>query len=60
MSVADSHHITEELSLCIENKLPHSNVTIHVEPCDGRCDDKCVSGCLLAADKRPFMKQVVS
>jgi cation diffusion facilitator family transporter len=56
MSVADSHHITEELSRIIENKLPHSSVTIHIEPCDGQCDDKCIAGCLLPDEKRPGHK----
>ena len=57
MSVADSHRITEELSRIIENKLPHSSVTIHIEPCDGRCEARCVAGCLLPAEKRPGHKK---
>jgi cation diffusion facilitator family transporter len=56
MSVADSHRITEELSRIIENRLPHSSVTIHIEPCDGRCEAKCIAGCLLPAEKRPGPK----
>jgi len=52
MSVADSHAITEELSRSILRKFPDASVTIHIEPCDGKCEDKCVAGCLLPPEKR--------
>jgi len=52
MSVVDSHSITEEISKNIENRYPNTSVTIHVEPCDGRCDEDCFGGCLLSEKER--------
>lgn len=52
MTVAESHRITDEISALVKERLPHSTVTIHVEPCDGRCDDDCLRTCLLPRDKR--------
>jgi len=53
MSVLDSHNITKGLEQNIRQKFPESAITIHIEPCDGKCTDDCVAGCLLAEDKRP-------
>jgi cation diffusion facilitator family transporter len=53
MSVLSSHGITRELKKIIMNKLPHSTVTIHIEPCEGECTEECVAGCLLTKEKRP-------
>jgi len=52
MSVGASHRITEELSGSIEKRFPASSVIIHIEPCDGRCDESCLSGCLLSEERR--------
>jgi cation diffusion facilitator family transporter len=52
MTVRSSHQITEDLTAAIEEKYPDTSVTIHVEPCDGRCDAKCAGGCLLPGAKR--------
>lgn len=52
MSVVDSHSITEEISKNIENRYPNTSVTIHVEPCDGRCDEDCSGGCLLSEKEK--------
>ncbi len=52
MSVDRSHRITDELTGMIAERLPHSTVTIHVEPCDGRCDDECIDNCLLPLEER--------
>jgi cation diffusion facilitator family transporter len=52
MTVADSHSITEVIAKDIERKYPDTSVTIHVEPCDGNCDDDCLSGCLLSERRR--------
>jgi cation diffusion facilitator family transporter len=52
MSVGDSHRITDELSQMISDRLPRSTVTIHVEPCDGRCDDECRRSCMLSPEDR--------
>ena len=52
MSVEKSHRITDDITRMIYDRLPNSNVTIHVEPCDGRCDDECAGNCLLSAEDR--------
>ncbi len=52
MTVQDSHAVAMELSERIKAQFPHTTVTIHVEPCDGECREKCVAGCLLSEDRR--------
>jgi len=52
MSVMESHDITIILKKKISSQFPGATVTIHVEPCDCECDDKCIEGCLLPADTR--------
>jgi cation diffusion facilitator family transporter len=51
MSVEVSHKITEDLTDMIKDKYPDASVMIHIEPCDGNCNDKCLEGCLLPAGK---------
>jgi cation diffusion facilitator family transporter len=53
MSVLDSHNITEGLEQNIRQKFPESAINIHIEPCDGECEDMCAAGCLLPAEKKP-------
>jgi cation diffusion facilitator family transporter len=57
MSVEESHKITDELSRSIESHFPNTNVTVHIEPCDGRCNDYCLSGCLLPENERKAVMQ---
>lgn len=52
MSVEESHRITDDITNKIYDRLPYSNVTIHVEPCDGRCDEECTMNCLLSSEDR--------
>jgi len=47
MTVGDSHRVTEEIADRIKERFPHTRVTIHTEPCDGSCNQKCMDGCLL-------------
>ena len=47
MTVEASHGITRELKRVIMDKLSAATVTIHVEPCDGKCTEICLAGCLL-------------
>lgn len=46
-SVEEAHRMCDHLEQDIENRLPHSNVTIHVEPCSTECDQCLVSLCSL-------------
>jgi cation diffusion facilitator family transporter len=57
MSVHISHAITEDLSLSIEKRFPSTSVMIHIEPCDGDCEDKCLQGCLLPEQRRREQQQ---
>jgi cation diffusion facilitator family transporter len=52
MSVMDSHDITKVLKKKIKDKLSGTTVTIHIEPCDSDCVEKCVEGCLLPEQRR--------
>ena len=52
MTVMDSHDITKVLKKKIQAKLSGTTVTIHIEPCDSDCVDKCVEGCLLPEQNR--------
>lgn len=52
MSVETSHRITDDISRMVYERFPNSTVTIHVEPCDGRCDDECETNCLLSPQDR--------
>lgn len=56
LTVETSHAITEDLTGHIEEHLPHSSVTIHVEPCDGSCTQKCLEGCFLSETQRLALK----
>jgi cation diffusion facilitator family transporter len=47
MTVLESHEITREITKEIKQKFEDASVTIHVEPCDNVCTEKCKQGCLL-------------
>jgi len=38
ISVEEAHQVCDHLEQDIRNRLPHADVTIHVEPCDEKCD----------------------
>lgn len=52
MSVEDSHRVTDDIARMISERLPNATVTIHVEPCDGRCDEECLETCMLPEEER--------
>jgi cation diffusion facilitator family transporter len=52
MSVEESHRITDDIARMISERLPNATVTIHVEPCDGRCNEECLETCMLPEEKR--------
>jgi cation diffusion facilitator family transporter len=52
MSVETSHHIADELSESIEKQFPYASVTVHIEPCNGKCLGDCLVGCLLTERDR--------
>ena len=52
MTVESSHQLAQRLSRAIKEHLANSTVLIHIEPCTGDCDDKCLTGCLLTESER--------
>ncbi len=52
MSVIDSHAFAKNISNNIKAQFPNTTITIHIEPCDGKCVDKCIGGCFLTEQKR--------
>jgi cation diffusion facilitator family transporter len=38
ISLEEAHQMCDHLEQDIRSRLPHTDVTIHVEPCDGDCD----------------------
>jgi cation diffusion facilitator family transporter len=60
MSVMDSHDITKVLKKKIGAQFPGTTVTIHIEPCDSECVDKCIEGCLLPEEARRKVTKNIS
>ena len=60
MSVMDSHDITKVLKKKIGAQFPGTTVTIHIEPCDSECVDKCIEGCLLPEEARRRVTKNIS
>jgi len=56
MSVDASHAITEVISRDIREHFPDASVTVHIEPCDGTCDQICIDGCYLSEETRKTMQ----
>ncbi|MFC2005802.1 cation diffusion facilitator family transporter [Chloroflexota bacterium] len=50
ISVEEAHLMCDHLEQDIENRLPNSSVTIHVEPCSIECEQCLVSSCSLRID----------
>lgn len=42
-SVAKAHEMCDHLEQDIETRLPHTDLTIHVEPCEMKCEQCSVS-----------------
>jgi len=57
MSVEASHNITDDLSKSIKEQFPNASITVHIEPCDGKCDGDCLTGCLLAQEERKTLME---
>jgi len=52
MTVEESHELARKLTGAIKEQFPHTTVTIHIEPCNGECSDKCLKGCFLTEQER--------
>jgi len=58
MTVEDSHDVGMEMSVAIRRKFPNASVTVHVEPCDGRCTKRCLAGCFLDEKTRESIHKI--
>lgn len=38
VSVEEAHRVCDQIEQDIENRLSYTSVTIHIEPCDGKCE----------------------
>jgi cation diffusion facilitator family transporter len=56
LSVERAHRMSDELTGAIKTKLPGTTVTIHIEPCDGRCRPACLDGCVLSENERAAVR----
>lgn len=57
MTVEDSHAITHEIKQQIVEHFSESSVTIHVEPCDGKCQNDCLKHCLLSEEEQKKVRR---
>jgi cation diffusion facilitator family transporter len=44
-TVAQSHNLSDEITALIKERLASSNVLVHIEPCDGTCDECKIITC---------------
>lgn len=56
LSVDRAHDLSHQVSARIEQRFGGASVTIHIEPCDGRCTPECLSGCLPDESERDAMR----
>jgi cation diffusion facilitator family transporter len=59
MSVEESHRISDRMTEEIEEHLAGSQITIHVEPCDGACSPSCSSDCMMNAEERERLRREI-
>ena len=45
LSVEKAHNLTDDIIADIEKVLAFSKVTIHIEPCAGKCHEECLPNC---------------
>ncbi|MHB8771226.1 MAG: cation diffusion facilitator family transporter [Syntrophales bacterium] len=60
MSVAKAHRLNQDLVKRIKERFPYATVTVHTEPCDGKCAEKCLAGCLLTEEERTRLRETVT
>ena len=60
MTVTDSHAITEKMTTDIKKEFSGTDLTVHIEPCDGQCEQSCLDGCLLNEKERQTIQKCAS
>jgi len=60
MSVEIAHTLNQDLVRRIKDRFRQATVTVHTEPCNGQCAEKCLAGCLLTEKERTRIRQTVA
>jgi cation diffusion facilitator family transporter len=60
MSVETAHALNQDLVRRIKERFRQATVTVHTEPCNGNCAEKCLAGCLLTEKERTRIRQTVA
>lgn len=60
MSVETAHALNQDLVRRIKERFRQATVTVHTEPCNGQCTEKCLVGCLLSEKERTRIRQTVA
>jgi cation diffusion facilitator family transporter len=60
MSVETAHALNDDLVRRIKERFPQATVTVHTEPCNGQCPEKCRAGCLLTETEQIQLRQTVA
>jgi len=60
MSVEIAHRLNQDLVKRIKEHFRNATVTVHTEPCDGTCPEKCLAGCLLTETERTGIRQTAA
>lgn len=60
MSVETAHTLNQDLVRRIRDRFRQATVTVHTEPCSGKCDAKCLAGCLLTEKEQTRIRQMVA
>ncbi|MBM4314376.1 MAG: cation transporter [Deltaproteobacteria bacterium] len=60
MSVETAHRLNQDLVRRIKDRFRQATVTVHTEPCNGICAEKCRAGCLLTEAERTLIRQTVA
>lgn len=59
MSVEESHRLHDEIVQSIREHFPGCNVIIHIEPCDAKCETRCI-GCLVSEEDKARIRAKAS
>ena len=60
MPVETAHALNDELVRRVKARFPQTTVTVHTEPCNGQCPEKCLAGCLLTETEQAGIRQPVA
>ena len=60
MAVETAHTLNQDLVRRIKERFRQATVTVHTEPCNGNCAEKCLAGCLLTEKERTRVRQAMT